>query len=176
MTISDTFLILATLVSPFLAVYAQKQIENWRSHRAIQLGIFKSLMATRGAPTRGGQVSPAHAQALNMIDMEFSDTKKNERVVRQIWKEYLNNLSLLPTDPEAQKAALPLWTERNQDYLAKLLVEMGKCLKYEFDPVYIKNSVYIPQGHINDENELRKLRALTLELLSGKNSLRMQTS
>lgn len=73
MTISDILMIIAVLVAPFFAVYVQKKIETWKSQRDTKLWIFKTLMATRGAT-----LSPQHVQALNMIDLEFSDKDKKE--------------------------------------------------------------------------------------------------
>lgn len=67
MTISDGLMILAVLVAPFLAVFAQKQIELWREQRSRKLWVFKTLMATRGRA-----LSLEHVQALNVIDLEFT--------------------------------------------------------------------------------------------------------
>src|SRR5882672_5339364 len=119
-TITDGLLITSTLLSPFLAVFVQKKIEEWREAKNAKLWIFKTLMSTRTAT-----LSVNHVQALNMIDLEFSDTKKHEKEVKRIWKEYLDNLASLPKEPEAQKAAIGPWSMKNEDYLADLLVAMG---------------------------------------------------
>lgn len=59
MTISDGLLIVAVLLAPFLAVFAQRQIELWREHRQRKLWVFKTLMATRGRT-----LSPEHRVVL----------------------------------------------------------------------------------------------------------------
>ena len=171
MTISDILMILAVLLAPFLAVYVQKKIETWKSQRDTKLWIFKTLMATRGAT-----LSPQHVQALNMIDLEFSDKDKKEKEVKLIWKEYLDHLASLPKDPEASKAALPAWSEKNSDYLAELMQAMGVCFGYDFDKVHIKRGIYSPEGHARNEFEQRALRFFALEVLSGRKPLSIQTS
>jgi len=171
MTISDILLIIAVLVAPFLAVFVQKKIETWKIKRDTKLWIFKTLMATRGAT-----LSSQHVQALNMIDLEFSDKDKKEKEVKRIWKEYLDHLASLPKDPESSKAALPSWIEKNSEYLADLLQAMGACFGYDFDKVHIKRGIYSPEGHTKDELEQRALRFFALEVLSGKKPLLTQTS
>ena len=86
MTISDVLMIVAVLVAPFLAVFAQKQIELWRERRARKLWVFKTLMATRGRA-----LSVEHVQALNMIDLEF--TKASEKEILSAWKLYHDHLN-----------------------------------------------------------------------------------
>ena len=171
MTISDWLMIIAVLVAPFLAVYVQKKIETWKSQRDTKLWIFKTLMATRGAT-----LSSQKVQALNMIDLEFSDKEKKEKEVKRIWKEYLDHLASLPKDPEQQKAALPAWSEKNNDYLAELLQAMGSCFGYEFDKVHIKRGIYSPEGHTRDEIEQKALRFYALEILSGRKPLSTMAS
>lgn len=171
MTFSDGLLIIAVLVAPFLAVFVQKQIENWKSKRDMKLWIFKTLMATRGAT-----ISEQHVQALNMIDLEFSDKNKKEKEVKRIWKEYLDHLASLPKDPEEQKAALPSWSEKSNDYLSELLQAMGRCFGYDFDKVHIKRGIYTPEGHTQVEIEQRALRFYALQVLTGKNPISTQTS
>jgi hypothetical protein len=67
MTLSDGLIIIAILIAPFLAVFAQRQIDLWREQRQRKLWVFKTLMATRGRT-----LSPEHVQALNMIELEFT--------------------------------------------------------------------------------------------------------
>jgi hypothetical protein len=171
MTISDGLMIMAVLVAPFLAVFVQKKIETWKSQRDMKLWIFKTLMATRGAT-----LSREHVEGLNMIDLEFSDKDKKERVVKQIWKEYLDHLASLPQDPEAQKVSLQAWSEKNSEYLAALLKAMGSCFGYDFDKVQLKKGIYSPEGHARYQDEQRLLRFLGLEVLSGRKPLRTLTS
>ena len=74
-------MIVAILIAPFLAVFAQRQIDLWREQRQRKLWVFKTLMATRGRT-----LSPEHVQALNMIELEFQ--KSSEKPILYAWKEY----------------------------------------------------------------------------------------
>lgn len=67
MTIADWLMIAAVLVAPVLAVHIQRRLDQHRESRDRRLRIFHTLMATRAART-----SPAHVEALNRIDLEFS--------------------------------------------------------------------------------------------------------
>jgi hypothetical protein len=79
MTISDVLMIVAILIAPFLAVFAQRQIDLWREQRQRNLWVFKTLMATHGRT-----LSPEHVQALNMIELKFQ--KSSEKPILDAWK------------------------------------------------------------------------------------------
>lgn len=98
-TISDWLIIGSTLVSPLLAVQAQKWIERARERSNRKQVIFETLMTTRGANSR---LTPEHVRALNQIDLEFSGTSmfgfhrppsSKERSVLEAWKEYADTLN-----------------------------------------------------------------------------------
>lgn len=164
--ITDVLMILAVSISPFLAVFVQRQIDLQRERRGAKLAIFKDLMGTRRFT-----LSPVHVQALNRIDLEFAGKSSAEREVRNIWKEYLDHLSSLPPDPIAKEQKMPSWLEKNEDYLAALLVAMGECVGYSFDKVYIKKGIYSPEGHAHEYFENLTIRRGFLELLQNKRSL-----
>ena len=168
MTISDCAMIAAVILGPILAVQTQKIIEAWRAGRERKMWIFKTLMATRGTP-----VSPAHVQALNMIDLEFSAKSSKEKAVRETWKVYLDHLSSGPRnlqDPDYQ-AKMEVWFSKSQDCSIDLLHTMGQVLKFDFDKVQLKKGAYTPQGHTDVELEQSMLRKGTLELIYGNRSL-----
>jgi len=164
MTISDGLMVVAVLVAPFLAVWAQRQIELWREHRRSQLSLFKTLMATRGQV-----VSAAHVQALNMIDLEF--TGRSEESVRAAWREYRDHLYSFPREGEELEAKRAVWQQRTQDLLAGLLHSMGKSLRYELDPVEIRKGAYSPEAHAVAELELQAIRGALIKWLSGGQSV-----
>lgn len=164
--ITDAVMIFAILFSPFLAVWAQRQIDIGRERRGAKLAIFKDLMGTRRFT-----LSPVHVQALNRIDLEFTDNSRPEVEVRRIWREYLDHLSSLPPDPIARQQKMQSWLEKNEDYLADLLVAMGECVGHSFDRVYIKKGIYSPEGHAQEFFENVALRKSFLELLQNKRSL-----
>lgn len=166
MTTTEILIVASTLVAPLLAVQAQKWLERFREDSERKLRVFKILMATRAA-----YVSPEHVQALNMIDLEFQGMKFKS--VRTAWKTYLDHLSSYPKDDEKLQA---LWGERRVDFLASLLMEMGKSLDYEFDEVDIKKGIYSPEAHSQIETELRLLRQGLLRLIYGDASLKMDVT
>lgn len=163
MTLTDTLIVLATLVAPLLAVQAQKWLERYREDRDRKLHVFKTLMATRAAT-----VSAEHVQALNMIDLEFHEARF--KAVRAEWKTYLDHLSSFPKDDENRQ---PIWGETRVNLLARLLVEMGRSLGYEFDEVHAKKGIYAPEAHYQIENELMLLRRGLLNLIYGSGTLKM---
>jgi hypothetical protein len=164
MTISDGFMILAVLIAPFLAVFAQKQIELWRERRARKLLVFKILMATRACV-----LSPEHVQALNMIELEFNNS--SDKAVLNAWKEYHDHLNSYPREGENQKERAVVWNQKTVELLASLLGQMGKSLGYDFDPVQIQKGAYSPEAHITTEFELQLLRRMLVELLAGKGKI-----
>jgi len=160
MTISDGLIIIAIMIAPFLAVFAQRQIDLWREQRQRKLWVFKTLMATRGRT-----LSPEHVQALNMIELEFK--KSSEKPILLAWKEYHDHLNSYPREGENQKERAALWTQRTDELLATLLIKMGKAFAYDFDTVQIRKGVYSPEGHATTEFELQLLRRFVIEWLAG---------
>lgn len=86
MKLYEVLIIRAIILGPILAVQAEKVLQRRRENRNRQVGIFKVLMATRGAV-----LSAAHVEALNRIDLEFSTSKECTKVI-ETWKEYFDNL------------------------------------------------------------------------------------
>ncbi|HUW83635.1 MAG TPA: DUF6680 family protein [Phycisphaerae bacterium] len=164
MTVHNALMIVAILVAPFLAVFAQRQIDLWRERRQRKLWVFKTLMATRGRT-----LSPEHVQALNMIELEFQ--KPSEKPILLAWKEYHDHLNSYPREGENQKERAAVWTQRTDQLLATLLIAMGKTCGYEFDTVQIRKGVYSPQGHATAEFELQVVRRLVMEWLAGNRSV-----
>lgn len=157
MSCNEIISICAIILGPILAVQIEKYLERRREKKNRRLSVFKILMATRGSV-----LSWDHVEALNRIDLEFSNEKKFDKVI-QAWKEYFDNLS--------QKAGTSeegiVWAKKNEDLLADLLYEMGQSLGFKFDKVLIKRNVYSPVGHVKMELEQEQIRNSMLEILSG---------
>lgn len=79
-TIADWLIVLATLLSPLIAVQATRYLDERNEVRGRKLSIFKTLMATRGYT-----VSWVHVEALNRIDLEFVRGRKKEKAVVEAW-------------------------------------------------------------------------------------------
>jgi hypothetical protein len=171
MTISDGFMITAVVLGPILAVQVQKFIEKWNEARGRKLGIFKTLMATRGA-----RLSPQHVQALNMIDLEFSSDNPKEKTVLDAWKTYLEHLYNVPRDSQDPnyQTKFTLWDSKSSEYLIALLSAMGKSAGFVFDEVQLKKGAYTPQGYIDLETENSLIRRGTLDILYGRRPLQVK--
>lgn len=167
MTIADGLMILAVLLGPILAIQVQKIIEYRKEKSGRRLSIFKTLMATRGAP-----ISYAHVEALNMIEIEFHPHKKFKNIIDQ-WKIYLDHLASAPQDRAAStyNADFATWSSKNNEHLIDLLYIMSKQFGYDFDKVTLKKGVYVPKGHNDIEIENQFIRRSFIDVLLGRKSL-----
>ena len=89
--------IIAIILGPILAVQVQKFIERLAQRKEEKRRLFITLMSTRGRFT-----SLEHVQALNLIDVVFSDSK--DKPVTEAWTElndHFNNFPKAPTLPDA---------------------------------------------------------------------------
>jgi hypothetical protein len=163
MTISDWIVVAAIILAPLLAIQVQKFIENYKEARGRKQKIFKTLMATRTTP-----LSPAHVEALNMIDIEFY---KDKNVV-DAWKELLDNFANYPQNinSEDYKTQLQLSSDKSKELLTILLYEMARILGYNFDKTLIKRGCYIPIAHGLMEVEQSVIRRGFTQLFLGKAS------
>lgn len=164
MTLTDILMIAATALSPVIAVQVTRYLDDRNEERGRKLQIFKTLMATRAYT-----IAPAHVEALNRIDLEFSSKKLIEKNVFDVWQEYLDHLG-------NRKMAAEAWDVRRVDLLVDLLYAMGKAVGYDFNKTRIKNGTYSPTAHGRIENEQEEIRRLTLELLNGERDLAMRVT
>lgn len=155
--------ITAIIIGPIAAVQIEKWLQRNRASQERKVSIFKTLMATRGTV-----LSYGHVEALNRIDLEFSDNKKYEKVINA-WKEYFDNLS-----QKVDENNLTVWSTRNEEFLSNLLYEMGQSLGFKFDKVLIKRNVYSPVAHgtIDQENQL--IRKGIIEILYSDRAFPME--
>ena len=145
---SDYISIAAILLGPVIAIQLQKFIERNSEAQRRREDIFKTLMATRGST-----LSMAHVEALNRIDLEFSNDKKYKRTI-EAWKEYFDNLA--DKNDQNNSNQLAIWSAQNSELRANLLYEMGLSLGYKFDKSLIKRNIYSPIGHgqVEQENDI----------------------
>ena len=161
MSLTDILMIVATALSPLIAVQVTRYLDDRNEERGRKLQVFKTLMATRAY-----NLSPAHVEALNRIDLEFSSAKRGEKEVLDVWQQYLDHLGSKTLEGQA-------WNSRRIDLLVDLLHAMGKSLGYDFNKTQIKNATYSPTAHGRVENEQERVRQLAIEVLEGKQPLSM---
>jgi len=164
MNSTDYLMILATALSPVIAVQVTRYLDDRNEERGRKLRIFKTLMATRAY-----NISSAHVEALNSIDLEFSLKKRIEKLVVETWQQYLDHLGNQQMDPAA-------WNIRRVDLLVELLYAMGISLGYDFNKTQIKNGTYSPTAHGRIDDEQSRIRSLMLEVLDGKRELPMRVT
>jgi len=151
--------IFAIIIGPILAIQLQKYLEKKSEVKYRKIQIFKTLMSTRAA-----RLSNDHIRALNSIDLEFNDTKKDAKVITA-WKEYFDHLCQASSD-EAQNR---IWITKSDEFFTELLYQMGISLGYNFDKVLIKRNVYSPKGLLEYDAQNFSLRENALKVLKGEN-------
>jgi len=186
LTLNEGLTIAAVLLSPMIAVQVQKYLERKRDIRERKLSVFHTLMATRAS-----RLSPIYVEALNRIDLTFTDAR--EKPIRDKWKECLDKFANVPKPPEQPAAAavdvqtppaqpslegyhseMKVWNDAIEDLTADLLYEMGKSLGYDFDKIHIKRGAYIPKAHADTEVEQNLLRRGLVELLVFRKPLPLE--
>lgn len=147
--------IVAIVLGPILALYAQRVLDSFREKRRRQILIFRELMITRYT-----RLSPRYVEALNAVPIEFENRGRQKRVLDK-WKECLDHLGTDSTkDPNA-------WSVRGFDLVVDLLYEMSQCLGYDFEKLRIKREAYLPQMFADIEAQQHALRRQLLELTDG---------
>lgn len=154
--IKELINIAAIITAPIIAVQIQKWIERLRENKIRKVNLFKTLMTTRAS-----RVSIEHVQALNMIDVEFSDRKYKN--VINAWRTYQDHLS--NENPETQT-----WGDKKDELFIELLFIMGDSLGYKFDKVMLKRTAYTPVAHGDMEHEQQLIRQGLSKILSGNAS------
>ncbi|MDO8373091.1 MAG: hypothetical protein Q7T39_14280 [Polaromonas sp.] len=164
MILTDILMVLATAISPLIAVQVTRYLDDRNEVRGRKTRVFKTLMATRAY-----SLAPAHVEALNSIDLEFSIKRPAEKLVLEIWQQYLDHLGNTAMEAGA-------WGTRRVDLLVDMLHAMGKALGYDFNKTQIKNGTYSPGAHGRMEAEQGRIREMTVELLEGKRVLPMHVT
>jgi len=157
--------IVAIVRGPIIALRIQRALDEEREKKTRKLWVFKTLMSYRAT-----RLSPLFVQALNLIDIEFTD--ESEKTVRDAWKELQDHYADWgrKTTPERQ-AVMSALISRSDDLLAEMLVRMGSSLGYAFDKVYVKKASYYPEGLGDVEQEQHALRKGLLRIFAGNASL-----
>lgn len=145
---------------PIRAVQITRDNDEKREALRRKHAIFHSLMKTRRFA-----LDPEHVMALNLIQVEFYNHPKIDAA-------YRHYISLLYTKaPPPDDANAERFFEVREDALYDLLHEIGAELGYGYDKRDLKKLAYGPQGWQDDEQQLRGMRALLIDLLTGKRAL-----
>lgn len=163
MLTSDQWLTVVTVAaivfSPIIALEVQKRLDDRRTRFDRKMAIFRKLMTTRAT-----QLSPAHVEALNGIEVEFYATGGPDKKVLDAWRLYINHLNR----PTGEGEALNRWVETKNGLLIDLLSQMAQRLNYDIDKVAIEKNVYHPKGFVEIEAEQHALRKAALAVFSSE--------
>ncbi|MGC8774403.1 MAG: DUF6680 family protein [Chlorobaculum sp.] len=159
--ITDSVMIIAVLSGPLIAVQLTRYLDDRKEVRGRKLWVYKTLMATRAYT-----LSPQHVEALNRIDLEFSESNKHEKKVLGYWRQYLDLLGDRNI-PEEQ------WGVKRVELLVELLYQMGLALGYDHDKTQLKNGTYSPVAHGRIEEQQEAIRQGVMEVLQGKRVIPM---
>jgi len=158
MQLKDWLGIVAALLSPLIAVQVSVFLQHRKEKREQRFQVFRALMATRAA-----NLTPAHVEALNMIDVAFYGTDRKSKAVVEACKVYLEHHNR-PVNNDN-------WQPKKQELLVDLLQKMAASLGYDFDKVSIERTSYFPRGFGDMEWEQQQIRKLVLSLLQGDRTL-----
>jgi hypothetical protein len=152
--------IAAIIIGPIAAIRVQKLIERATEETREKRYIFKTLMRTRGNPT-----SRDHVDALNMIQLTFSNKDEADSAVQRKWDIYLNHLNTPYPINEGEARQLD-WNNKRQQGLTELLMVLAKAFGYPIDEEHI-NRVYAPKALVQEAVEIPAIREHVLKLLQG---------
>jgi hypothetical protein len=154
--------VLATVVSPLIAVQVSIALGRRKEQRDRQLQLFRTLMLTRDA-----LLSPEHVRALNTIEIDFHGDKRAKSVL-DAWHAYYQHLNLPLLETDEERVA---WAKKRIDLLTTLLEAMGKFLGYAFESEVIRSIAYTPRVHSQLNDEQTQMRQLVMELLRNQRAL-----
>ncbi|WP_332700445.1 DUF6680 family protein [Devosia sp.] len=149
----------AIIAGPIAAVVVTRWGDGRRETRRRKSEILSALMKTR--PMR---LSFEHVAALNLIQLEFHG--ENE-----IQAAYGNYVAHLNQEMPKEGVALDKFVELRADLFIELLHSIGKHLGFGFDKRDLAKLSYGPVGWENDENSIRMLRSLSVDVLTGRQAL-----
>lgn len=159
--LTDVLMVLATLLSPFIAVQASEKLRSNAAARDAREKVFHVLMSTRSA-----RMTPDHVGALNRIDLVFPTARFP--AVSDAWSLYLRELSKdQPTVEAAQQSA---WDEQNRAFY-KLLRTMAEALKTPFSETTLQHNAYYPKGYVFNEAQAAEFRAAAVKVMKGEQPL-----
>jgi hypothetical protein len=160
-TLEGWLTIFAIVAGPLLAFEIQRRRDNRREKRNRKLEIFRRLLLTLKVP-----LAPSHVDAINSIPLEFHS---HQEIIRA-WRLYTSHLN----DRAMNKADPARWGEKKFDLLLELVYLIGQELDYShLDKATLKDSLYVPQGYGDTEEEWRQIRVAWLQVLNGQRPIAM---
>jgi hypothetical protein len=158
----NILILAATVYAVYAGPIRAVQIAHAQEDKALKVRqksqIFASLMKTRRF-----MLDAEHVSSLNLIQLYFHDVAP----VIAAYKTYIRTLS---RQAEPGPALDSLIRERD-DAFVELMQEMAKSLGYSPDKKELQDLAYSPQGWATDNDTIRKLHFLLIELLENRRTL-----
>lgn len=148
----------AVFYGPVRAVRVARQEEVAASRIRQKADIFASLMKTRKF-----QLDPEHVASLNLIQVYFSD----DDAVINSYKAYIRMLYRRAIPGVAVES---FWKERDDAFI-DLVYQIARSLGYSQDKKEIEELAYSPEGWANDNQTIRKLHTLFVEVLEQRRAI-----
>lgn len=157
-------ILLATIAAiyfgPIKAVQISRENAREDEKRRRQFDVFHNLMKTRRF-----SLSPEHVMALNLVQVDFYGLEK----IQAAYKRYLG--ILMGPFPKTAGSEADRFYQAKDDAFYDLVRDIGSELGFELDKHDLNRFAYGPVGWENDEGQLRAVRHLLVEVLSGRRGL-----
>jgi hypothetical protein len=149
--------VFAIIYGPIKAVKITREMDEERAQKHRRLEVLQTLMRTRST-----RLSPDHAGALNLIELEFYGI---EPVIRT-YRDYIRHLGTVAPQEEQDR----FYADRT-DLFVNMLHALGRSLDYTFDRHELSRLAYAPMAWALDEDLQRRNATMLNELLEGKRPL-----
>jgi hypothetical protein len=169
--VSDIVIAAATLLGPIFAVQVQKLVERRAAIRQQKSKLFSTLMATRAT-----NIAPDRVAALNAIVLEFGQHRgllfrRQSRADGEVTQAYRLYFDKLCEPAPQEEQSVRIWNDQCNERYVDLLFSMAQNLGYDFDKVQIKNSIYRPRGHVEEEAAMRAIKDRLAHILTGNGTI-----
>ncbi len=143
----------AIILAPIIAIQVSQWLSRKQEAENRKMDIFRKLMVTRATG-----LSPTHVQALNGIDIEFSEKDEKTKAVYDAWKELRDHFNVAANIETEDEVGWKNWAETRENFLAELLHKMSIRMGFNFNKVDIKRGHYYPKGYGDIESEQMIIR------------------
>ena len=143
-----------------VAVVVTRLMDNRSAAEFRRYQVFRDLMRTRAA-----KLSPAHVDALNLVEIEFNKFHR----VSEAWHRYMENLAA--ANPLDENERSNFYVRREQLFI-KLVQEVAKESGLRtVDITDVMTSNYYPVGWQTEQQEQQQIRQLLIQVLAGNRGL-----
>jgi hypothetical protein len=157
----DWAVVIATFVSPIVAVGITLWAQARDSRNRNRMELFSNMMRSRRSPTAIEFVG-----SLNLVPVHF-------HADREVIARYAELMAVFEDTAwrSKDKETIQRIHEKTETTIAYLLSAMSVVLKVPIEQLAILRGAYAPQGRADEEQENRQVRLLLRDMLSGARAL-----